>query len=84
MLLVDEQHPARHDPAGKAGPEALPIDLLLAFTRAMVQMTVNHDVLYLAVLQAAKETGCGHEEAERLIVAALKEHKAASVWPKGF
>jgi len=84
VLLVDEQHPARHDQAGEAGTEAVPVELLVAFTRRLVQSTVSQDQLLLSIWGACSDLGIERAEGQRLLLAVLREHDVNGVWPKGF
>jgi hypothetical protein len=84
VLLVDEQHPARHDSPGETGTEAVPVELLVAFTRRLVQGTVSGDMLWLAVSGACSDLGIPFEEGKTLLEACLKEQEVNGAWPKGF
>lgn len=83
MLLVPEQHPARHDPPGQASPAPVSVELLVAFTRQLVRHTLSRDALHLSLLVAASEIGVSQEEATRLLNAVLAERER-SFWPPNF
>jgi len=80
------QHAERR-PACAAGegerPGTVSIELLLAFTRALIHEHPSGCVLTLALHQAASQTGASKEELEALQLAVMGEASQSS-WPKGF
>ena len=84
MLQPAEQHPQRDGAAGEESPTTIPVELLVAFTRRLVQNTVTGDALYLSLLAAQSDVGASKEDVARMWDVVNKEHARNSVWPKGF
>jgi len=79
MLLASEQRP--EGDAGEA--QHPPVELLLAFTRALIRLSPSGDKMTLALLQARSEVEVSDEQAEAFVEAVTGE-MGQSVWPKGF
>ncbi len=73
MLLTTEQR-----------SEAVPLNLLLAFTRRLVLNTVGGDAVMLAMWAACKDVGMPRDQGEQLLAAALREQQTNGIWPQGF
>jgi hypothetical protein len=71
---------------GKRGrtEEAIPVELLLAFTRALILEGMSTDKVSLALYAAQKATGAPDEVIEKFKKAILQEIETYSPWPKGF
>lgn len=65
------------------GPDAIPVEFLIAFTKAIIRLVPSTDVLYLAAGQANRACPLTKEQRDRLN-AGLKEQVNKSSWPKGF
>jgi hypothetical protein len=64
-------------------PEALPIQLLLAFIRQLVA-TSSPDALYLAATDAGTFVNASEEQVSLLLKMVLSEYEKNSIWPAGF
>ena len=70
--------------SGGGDQEAIPLEVLIAFTRALVANVGGRDIIHLSLLRAQKLTGCSTELLVRFEKAVLQEQDAHSPWPKGF
>ena len=59
------------------------VELLLAFTRALIRDLPSRDLLKLALLAAARETGASEGETSAMW-SAIQGESSQSVYPKGF
>ena len=57
--------------------------LLLSFARHLVQNTVSHDALWLALDSAQRDMGATEDQMV-LLRLAVKRERAAGPWPEGF
>lgn len=70
--------------AGGDDSEIVPVELLLAFARAMIHQCLSGDALYLALANATDKAQATPEQVKALKKAVFSEHAKYSVWPKGF
>lgn len=70
-------------PGGEGFGVAVPIDFVYAFVRQLAANS-NGDLLYLASVAAAEETGTPQKAALEFAQQAQKYGEAQSPWPKGF
>jgi hypothetical protein len=79
VLLASEQRP--EGDAGEA--QHPPVELLLAFTRALIRLCPSGDRMTLAMIQARNEVEVSDEQADAFVDAITGE-MSQSPWPKGF
>jgi hypothetical protein len=65
------------------GAEAIPVEFLIAFTRALIRMLPSNDALWLAANHAKQVCPLTDEQRE-LLNHAIRAEVNQSVWPKGF
>lgn len=68
---------------GARAHSAARVDLLVAFTRALIRHHPSGDAIMLSLYHAQHETGASDEEVAVMTEAVLGE-AAQSPWPKGF
>lgn len=63
--------------------QAVRVEVLVEFCRALIHNHPSSDVLFLSLRHAQHVTGATDEEMERMALAVLNE-QASSPWPEGF